>query len=189
MVKEDIIRGLEGAMSKGESLERAMYSFYNAGYRKDDVEEAARAMSIHLSQQESLIPMSPLSFIVKSEPVKPREMQVQIPQSLEPPIEIQKPKPVEIYKPKTVEMPKPKVEEIIPKPNIKPVAEKKEAGLAIREKPKVVQEVSKYEQKQKTSPRTILIVVLSIILLVLFLSLGGLFIFKDSVLSFFNGIF
>ena len=31
-------------LEKGESLERAMYSFYNAGYNKSDVEAAARAL-------------------------------------------------------------------------------------------------------------------------------------------------
>ena len=57
MIKEAIIRGLEGAMSKGETLERAMYSFYNAGYDKEDVEAAAYALSVHLSQHNSHIPM------------------------------------------------------------------------------------------------------------------------------------
>ena len=67
MVKEDIIRGLEGAMSRGESLEKAMYSFYNAGYKKEDVEEAARTLSLHLSQQESLIPRS-INFFSRAMP-------------------------------------------------------------------------------------------------------------------------
>ena len=78
MVKEDIIRGLEGAMSKGESLERAMYSFYNAGYNKSDVETAARALSIHLSQQESLIPMQPEEIKVPLIPKKPAEIPVSV---------------------------------------------------------------------------------------------------------------
>src|SRR3989338_242844 len=57
MVKEDIVRGLEGAMAKGETLEHAMYSFYNAGYKKEEVEDAARSLSVHLSSQESRIPL------------------------------------------------------------------------------------------------------------------------------------
>ena len=44
MVKEEIVEGLKYAVAKGESLPKAMMSFYNAGYLKKDVEEAARAL-------------------------------------------------------------------------------------------------------------------------------------------------
>ncbi|MEM3091308.1 MAG: hypothetical protein QXD05_01110 [Candidatus Pacearchaeota archaeon] len=42
MVKEEIVEGLKMALSKGESLEKAMMSFFNAGYLKEDIEDAAR---------------------------------------------------------------------------------------------------------------------------------------------------
>ena len=41
-MKEDILEGLKSAVSKGESLRQAMQSFYNAGYKKGEIEEAAR---------------------------------------------------------------------------------------------------------------------------------------------------
>jgi|TARA_Y100000034_G_scaffold136933_1_gene217298 ATP-dependent Zn protease len=41
-MKEDILEGLKSAVSKGESLKQAMQSFYNAGYKKEEIEEAAR---------------------------------------------------------------------------------------------------------------------------------------------------
>jgi hypothetical protein len=44
MVKEEIIEGLKYAVAKGETLPEAMMSFYNAGYSKQDIEEAARAL-------------------------------------------------------------------------------------------------------------------------------------------------
>lgn len=44
MVKEEIVEGLKYAVAKGESLPKAMMSFYNAGYLKKDVEEAARVL-------------------------------------------------------------------------------------------------------------------------------------------------
>lgn len=44
MVKEEILEGLKYAVAKGEPLAEAMMSFYNAGYLKEDVEEAARAL-------------------------------------------------------------------------------------------------------------------------------------------------
>jgi FtsZ-interacting cell division protein ZipA len=42
MIKEEIFEGLKVALSKGESLQRAMMSFFNAGYSKEEIEEAAR---------------------------------------------------------------------------------------------------------------------------------------------------
>lgn len=46
MAKEEIVEGLRLAVSKGESLRSAMMSFYNAGYSKQDIEDAARAMQM-----------------------------------------------------------------------------------------------------------------------------------------------
>ena len=44
MVKEEILEGLKYALAQGESLPQAMMSFYNAGYLKKDIEEAARVL-------------------------------------------------------------------------------------------------------------------------------------------------
>lgn len=188
MPREDIVRGLEGAMSKGETLERAMYSFYNAGYRREDVEEAARALSIHLSQQESLIPSSPVSVVVKPKPIKSAEIQVQIPPIV---------KPSEISKPKKESVkPEPKKTDFVfgavetPKPTLQPLKEvQKMKPKIIEKKPEVIQEVSAYEQKQKLNPRTILIILLSIVLVILLISLTGIFVFREALLNLFNNMF
>ncbi len=42
MSKEDIAEGLRVAIDRGESLEQAMTSFYNSGYEKAEIEEAAK---------------------------------------------------------------------------------------------------------------------------------------------------
>ncbi len=42
MVNNEILGGLRHALNRGESLEKAMISFYNAGYKKEEIEEAAR---------------------------------------------------------------------------------------------------------------------------------------------------
>lgn len=42
MPKEEIIEGLKYATSKGDTLEKAMMSFFNAGYTKQEIEDAAR---------------------------------------------------------------------------------------------------------------------------------------------------
>ncbi len=41
-VREDIFGGLKLAVEKGETLEQAMISFFNAGYKGEDIEETAR---------------------------------------------------------------------------------------------------------------------------------------------------
>ncbi|MBI2044510.1 hypothetical protein HYT23_00475 [Candidatus Pacearchaeota archaeon] len=51
MVREDILGGLRLALSKGESLQNAMQSFYNSGYPKEEIEEAARALHKQAIQQ------------------------------------------------------------------------------------------------------------------------------------------
>ena len=53
MVRGDIIGGLKVSLARGESLQRAMQSFYNAGYKKEDIENAARTL-----KQEGFQPVS-----------------------------------------------------------------------------------------------------------------------------------
>ncbi len=177
MAKEDIIRGLEGAMSKGETLENAMYSFYNAGYRKEDVEAAATALSTHLSQQESLIPNIPIQ----------RKIEV-----LRKPIEIKHPanllKLVEIKQP--IPLPKPVVKPVpveIKKPTLQPI---QQANLAKNsEKPKTVQNVSRYEVSGGINTRTIMIIIIAVLLANLLAALIVLIVFRQSLLEFFNNFF
>jgi len=42
MPNQEILGGLRHSLNRGESLEKAMLSFYNAGYKKEEIEEAAR---------------------------------------------------------------------------------------------------------------------------------------------------
>lgn len=168
MVKEDIIRGLEGAMSRGESLEKAMYSFYNAGYKKEDVEEAARALSLHLSQQESLIPRS---FNIFPGGIKKQA------------IAVKKAGPNLIAKFSPQFMAKPA---IVP---MKKVQETMAENPNIGKKPRFAQEVSKYEVAPRMSPKTILIIILSVLLANLLAALAGIFLFREAIFDFFNNFF
>ncbi len=60
MPNYDLIEGIRLALSKGYTLEQAMMSFYNAGYPKEDIEEAARILLYHpshpLSHPEKPVP-------------------------------------------------------------------------------------------------------------------------------------
>ncbi|GIU68641.1 MAG: hypothetical protein KatS3mg001_491 [Candidatus Pacearchaeota archaeon] len=55
MVKEELVEGIRLALSKGESLEKAMMTFFNAGYPREEIEEAAKyAQSQQLYSQFQL---------------------------------------------------------------------------------------------------------------------------------------
>jgi hypothetical protein len=42
MVNDEIVGGLVSALSRGDHLQKGMMSFYNAGYNKEEIEDAAR---------------------------------------------------------------------------------------------------------------------------------------------------
>ena len=42
-MKEELVEGIRQAIARGESIEKAMTTFYNAGYLKEEIEEAAAA--------------------------------------------------------------------------------------------------------------------------------------------------
>jgi hypothetical protein len=42
MINEEVVGGLISALSRGEPLEKAMMAFYNAGYKKEEIEESVR---------------------------------------------------------------------------------------------------------------------------------------------------
>ena len=58
MVNQEILGGLRSSVNRGESLQKVMATFYNAGYKKEEIEESARAL--HQEQlQKPKIPETP----------------------------------------------------------------------------------------------------------------------------------
>src|SRR3989338_9023288 len=70
MVREDILGGLRVALSKGYSLQNAMQSFYNSGYKKEDIEEAARYLQSH-NFEDSRVGTQPSASQKTQQPIKP----------------------------------------------------------------------------------------------------------------------
>ena len=75
MVKEDILGGIKNAIARGSSLKDAMQSYYNAGYSKEEIEQAAREYQMQYSSQsqqsQKIIqpaPTSPKSLIQNTKP-------------------------------------------------------------------------------------------------------------------------
>lgn len=44
MINDDLVAGLKLSLEKGESLKKAMNTFLNAGYKKEDIEDSANAL-------------------------------------------------------------------------------------------------------------------------------------------------
>ncbi len=94
MVKlnEEIIGGIVSALSRGESLEKAMMTFYNAGYEKEEIEDSAKevydkvgakAMGVTGSLQDTLDDISVKAGIPKKEkPKEEKEEPAQKPRSI-----------------------------------------------------------------------------------------------------------
>jgi hypothetical protein len=69
MINETIFHGLIEALSRGESLQSAMFSFYNAGYSKQEIEGAARELYKQTGGQAEKV-INPKK--ISQEIVKPR---------------------------------------------------------------------------------------------------------------------
>jgi len=174
MVNEEIFEGLKLALSKGESLKQAMMSFYNAGYKKEEIEEAARAL------QGQRIEKEPIQTVQQAKPKKQKE--------------IKTPQKVSGYgTPEQIEIqPSPKIKQGIDAA-IKQLKKIKVHTVpkTIRQKPvKTVspKRVSSYEKKPK--PRGKLITLLLIFFLLFLVGvLAAIFLFREELVEAFNSLF
>lgn len=85
MVNNDILEGLRNALARGYPLKVSMVSFLNAGYKKEEIEEAARALheppSQPLSHPQKTIPKElekPVKKPITSEPSKPKPVEAKL---------------------------------------------------------------------------------------------------------------
>lgn len=166
MVNQEIVEGLRTALGRGYSLEQAMMSFFNAGYKKEDIEEAARALYTHPSQ--------PLSHPGKATPKEAKK-----------PIG-HKTKPMETHpqQHQTQQISKPKK---LPQRAFQGAMQKnqeKEEGKPVDQ---AVDKISKYEEK--TKPRgKMMTIILIIVLIALIGALAGIFLFREQLIDFFTGL-
>jgi hypothetical protein len=75
MINKEIYEGIKLALSRGYSLKDAMMSFYNAGYKKEDIEDSAREILKEQSTHESDIQKP----VAKQELKKPENKKIPIP--------------------------------------------------------------------------------------------------------------
>lgn len=76
MVNVDIFEGLKLTIAKGKSLKQAMISFYNSGYKKEEIEEAAKALQTQPAVQPVLqIPQISQPITQPGQPAQPQIQQ------------------------------------------------------------------------------------------------------------------
>ena len=84
MPKEEIIGGLKNALERGETLERAKSTFINAGYNKDEVEEAAKFVGEKKFAKPAPMPLKPAIRPSVPSPVSAPAPSVQPAQAIKP---------------------------------------------------------------------------------------------------------
>ncbi len=182
MINDEVMGGLKSALGRGESLKRAMMTLFNAGYKREDIEEAAAVLT-----EPSIIGRynQPLNPVPKNAMIKPSAGEALKPASQTPSSNnIQSIQKVSGYGEKN-----PK-ENVIKNILIKP--SEKELSKPASQTPssnniQSIQKVSGYGEK---NPRDkIMIFVLISLLLFLTGLLITIFLFKEELINFFNSIF
>lgn len=158
MPKEEIVEGLKAAIAKGESLNKAMMSFFNSGYSKEDIEDAAKILdSPQLPQIQITQPQQ------QNIPVKQDSQQSQT-QTNEPKVQFET--------------------HPVPQPS-NPQSETQNQQFPPLQQPQTTQKVSNYGGKPNALG-AVAIFILVFFLLVLVGVLIAVFLFKDELAGFFN---
>lgn len=214
MINEEIIGGLISALSRKQTLENAMMTFYNAGYSKEDIEDSAKEvynqvgaqlMGVKGSLQDTLNQIAtkagvPVNKDKPAEEAKPSVEKLELqttdkkPEeqaSKEKPEEKSKPVPI-TYSPidgnyKNTEDITHKIEEALKtfKPvNIPSRIEIINKNMESPPQKTIVQHVSDYSPPKPVS-KTLTYTLIGILILLL-IALGAVFIFKDELIDLFN---
>jgi FtsZ-interacting cell division protein ZipA len=184
MPKEELVEGIKQAMARGESLEKAMMSFYTSGYKKEDVEQAAAAVvGMGIPQQ----PQQPVSQpIQQATPVPQKQEQSQPPQPSQQPMQQiiqqqQVPQPSQQPMQQIIQQQPPQPQMYVPVNQL--------GQPQFQQQP--VQRVSSYGISSTRPKKTgvLITIILVVILLMLIGVLAAVVLFKDDLTTFFNGLF
>lgn len=178
MVNEQILNGLKFALAKGQTLKQAMMSFYNAGYSKQEIEEAARYLYAEQQQWQA-----------QQQSQQPVQRPVQ---QSQPAQEMQKPlkQIAQQYKPQEAQP----VQPTQPVQQIQSQQTLQQKPQLIVSKPETIQQpqtVSGYVSKPNPVKRkvTFVFVMLIVFLIVLIGALAAIFLYRQELMDFFNGLF
>ncbi len=194
MVNQEVFGGLVSALSRGEPLHGAMLSLFNAGYKKEDIEDAARLLQ---SQ-------TPVQIAQKNVEMKKIEQSKKFA-----PKKIIKSPPLQDEKNSNLKVSPHKIPQT--KQNVSKYSGKKSSGRFNRildetiknlqnlespaeviepdtdfRPPIIIQRVSDYGHAPSKKTNKSAIVVLFVLLVLLLGSLVALFVFREKIMDFFN---
>ncbi|VVB82530.1 Uncharacterised protein [uncultured archaeon] len=182
MVNKEILGGLRIALEKGESLKRAMTTLFNAGYKREEIEEAARALSEPVGEKGERAPDIALPAPLPSSNEKKHFFKKLSSPNAKPsqkiPGTVSKPKPAPLPKSKPIK-PEP------PKPVVQPPVQNGQPQVV---QPVIIQRVSGYDEPQTIRDK-IIIAVLITLLIILVGALAAIFLFQHQLINFFSNIF
>jgi len=217
LTNQEILGGLKAALDRGQSLKQAMMSFYQAGYKKEEIEDAARAY-LYLQKGNSeaqILKKNHLNESSKKE-INKDEKEYNIKAGYASEEKDNKNKEVkkglfgikkkENVKPGYASEEKDNKNKEVKKGlfGIKKKDEKQFSGIdktkapssmekkEPEEKKKIVQKISSYESQKNEGEKLkskALTTVLVVILVVLIIILGLIFLFKAEIVNFINGLF
>jgi hypothetical protein len=189
MVNEEILGGLKSALERGQPLQKAMMTLYNSGYKKEEIEEAARNLMEQQSQLQPAVKAVPKTAEIRRAPqvlTTPKvksfpefQAPLRMPQSVQP-LQKQAQQLAPITQPaKQVFMEPIKY---TPQQLIQPTPMQKVSNYGLP--------ASKEKIKEKRVPKE-KVVIFTLIFLLIFLIglLGVIFIFKQELIDFFSTLF
>ena len=198
-MNEEIFGGLKSAVERGESLQKAMMTFYRAGYKKEEIEEAAKYLSqipIEPVLSSSQISVNSASGIAKPKfgffgnLFKKKEFGGEIisPKKLPSPTPIPAPKPL-VSKMVTSPIVQEKI--VNNSSQVNQIVSSYGEQPVIKTPPQVIQKAEKKVSDYGTDkPKDkFVIVILVSILVLLFGLLISIFLFKDGIINFLSNLF
>ena len=160
MVNEELLGALKSSLARGESLKKAMMSLYNAGYKKEEISEAAKSVN----QSDADIQAQKFQQEKDKQPKKPTAKT-----------------------PAKPGQPTPQTQQLAQQHFQQPMQQPgQQTPLQPGQQPG--QQVSAYGQMPKPGGKTA-IIILGFVLLLLAGVLVAIFLFKDSLIDFFNNMF
>ncbi|PJE81827.1 hypothetical protein COU58_00680 [Candidatus Pacearchaeota archaeon CG10_big_fil_rev_8_21_14_0_10_32_42] len=172
LTNQEILGGIKSALGRGENLKQAMMSFYQAGYKKEEIEDAARA---YLYLQRGIPEENVLAQQEKSLPKNNKESDKKL---------------IDLNTKKEEE--RKNIERIKQERKFYGTGETKVPlipGEKLKEIPKVVQKISGYESHPNPEKGKIMTLILVITLIILLGILSLVFLFKAELINFINGLF
>jgi len=181
MVNEEIIGGLKSAIDRGESLKKAMMTFYNAGYKKEEIEEAAQFFNQHPS-----LPQAQISQPSSAYSQKPKENFFG--KIFEKKNQEQKSVPIQSSAPQIPQAVIPDISKA-PKSVSQPTQIVSNYGenQIIQQPSSPVQKVSNYGNEDVKD--RVAIIILVVVLIFLVGILASVFLFKQEITNFLSGLF